>query len=48
VDVEYWATFDPTVVEGARELRLDAYRTVRDGLWDRIAARFPGPPTPAP
>ncbi|MCC7272995.1 MAG: low molecular weight phosphatase family protein, partial [Alphaproteobacteria bacterium] len=26
VDVEYWATFDPTVVEGARELRLDAYR----------------------
>ncbi len=48
VDVEYWPTFDPTIVEGSREVRLDSYRTVRDGLWDRIAAAFPGLPTPAP
>ncbi|BBK42413.1 ArsC family transcriptional regulator [Allostella vacuolata] len=48
VDVEYWPTFDPTIVEGSRPVRLEAYRAVRDGLWDRIAARFPGLPTPAP
>ncbi|MGE0719730.1 MAG: low molecular weight phosphatase family protein [Alphaproteobacteria bacterium] len=48
VDVEYWPTFDPTVVEGSREIRLDSYRGMRDALWDRIAARFPGLPTPAP
>lgn len=48
VEVEYWPTFDPTVVEGSRDTRLTAYRAVRDGLWDRIAAAFPGLPTPAP
>lgn len=48
VEVEYWPTFDPTIVEGSRSIRLEAYRSVRDGLWDRIAARFPGLPTPAP
>src|SRR3954471_17151045 len=31
-DVEYWPTPDPTVIEGAREQRLDAYRAVRDQL----------------
>jgi protein-tyrosine-phosphatase len=40
-DVEFWPTFDPTVVEGSREICLDAYRQVRDSLMDRIAARFP-------
>ncbi len=40
-DVEYWPTFDPTMVEGAREERLDAYRKVRDGLMKRILERFP-------
>jgi len=39
-DVEYWATFDPTAVEGAREQRLAAYRAVRDGLLTRIRERF--------
>jgi protein-tyrosine-phosphatase len=48
VEVEYWPTFDPTIIEGSRAVRLEAYRSVRDGLWDRIAARFPGLPTPAP
>jgi protein-tyrosine-phosphatase len=40
-DVEYWPTFDPTVVEGSRTMRLDAYRKVRDELLARITERFP-------
>ena len=39
-DVEYWPTQDPTAVEGSREQRLDAYRAVRDQLFERISARF--------
>ena len=38
--VEYWPTSDPTVIEGHREQRLDAYREVRDQLMARIAGRF--------
>jgi protein-tyrosine-phosphatase len=38
--VEYWPTADPTVIEGNREQRLDAYRAVRDQLIERIEARF--------
>jgi len=40
-EVEYWPTFDPSIVEGSRETRMDAYRTVRDELTRRIEARFP-------
>ncbi|HYD30300.1 MAG TPA: arsenate reductase ArsC [Azospirillaceae bacterium] len=40
-DVEFWATFDPTAVHGSREVMLDAYRQVRDGLQRRIMERFP-------
>jgi protein-tyrosine-phosphatase len=40
-EVEFWPTFDPTVIEGSREVRLAAYRDVRDGLMARIEARFP-------
>ena len=40
VDVELWNTFDPSLVEGSREQRLEAYRTVRDQLFDRIRNRF--------
>ncbi|MDB5571365.1 MAG: arsC 3 [Hyphomicrobiales bacterium] len=36
VDVLYWPTIDPTVVQGSREQMLDAYRNVRDGLQKRI------------
>lgn len=36
VDVVYWPTIDPTVVQGSREQMLDAYRGVRDGLEKRI------------
>ena len=38
--VEYWPTHDPTLSEGSREQRLDAYRQVRDGLDRRILQRF--------
>ncbi len=31
-EVIYWRTLDPSVVEGNRETRLDAYRGVRDAL----------------
>lgn len=40
-EVEFWHTFDPSVVEGSRDVRLDAYRQVRDELVERIKARFP-------
>jgi len=43
-DVEYWPTADPTVAEGNREQRLDAYREVRDQLMARIRVRFLSPP----
>ncbi len=39
-EVEFWNTFDPTLIEGNRETRLDAYRQVRDFLRRRIEARF--------
>ncbi len=41
-DVEYWPTPDPTIIEGSREQRLDAYRAVRDELMLRIKERFAG------
>ena len=36
VDVVYWPTFDPTIVQGSREQMLDAYRGVRDRLIQQI------------
>lgn len=42
-DIEYWPTHDPTLTEGSREVRLAAYRQVRDGLAKRIAERFGDP-----
>ena len=39
-DIEYWPTFDPTLVDGSRVARLEAYRDVRDALARRIAERF--------
>ena len=41
--VEYWPTFDPTLIEGNREVMLDAYRKVRDELERHILKRFPLP-----
>ncbi|MEE8351632.1 MAG: arsenate reductase ArsC [Rhodospirillales bacterium] len=41
-EVEFWNTFDPSLVESEdRETVLDAFRTVRDQLMQRIKARFP-------
>lgn len=40
VDVEYWATIDPSIVEGNREFRLEAYRQVRDTLQHHILERL--------
>jgi protein-tyrosine-phosphatase len=45
-EVEFWNTMDPSIIEGHREARLDAYRQVRDGLMARIQARFPHRPPP--
>lgn len=39
-EVEFWNTFDPTIVDGSREARLDAYRMVREQLEKRIRTRF--------
>jgi len=42
-EIEYWPLSDPTLVEGAREQRVEAYREVRDTLDRMILKRF-GPP----
>jgi protein-tyrosine-phosphatase len=49
-EVEFWNTFDPTIIEGNREVRLAAYRHVRDQLLQRIRDRFGvvGAPPPVP
>ena len=39
-DVEFWNTLDPTIFEGNRETRLQAYREVRDTLKKHIEERF--------
>lgn len=40
-EVEFWNTFDPSMVDGSREVRLEAYRQIRDQLQRHILARFP-------
>ncbi len=40
-DVEFWNTFDPTLVDGTRDAMLEAYRAVRDGLMAKVKQRFP-------
>ncbi len=37
-EVIYWATLDPSLVDGSREVRLAAYREVRDALRAQIDA----------
>ena len=39
-EVEYWNTLDPSLVEGNRHMRLDAYRALRDFLTERIRTRL--------
>ena len=45
VEIEYWPTHDPTLTDGSREARLEAYREVRDALADAIKQRFGAPST---
>ncbi|MFW6077748.1 MAG: arsenate reductase ArsC [Hyphomicrobiales bacterium] len=40
LEAEYWPTIDPSLTEGSRDQRLDAYRYVRDQLRQRLLARF--------
>ena len=40
--IEYWPTEDPSAIEGNRDQRLNAYRSVRDQLTERIKERFFG------
>ena len=40
-EVEFWNTFDPSMAEGNRDTRLDAYRAVRDEVMRKILKRFP-------
>jgi protein-tyrosine-phosphatase len=40
-EIEFWPTMDPAVIEGSREVRLEAYRAMRDDLLARLRARFP-------
>ena len=42
VDVEYWPTFDASLMIETRNRQqiMEAYRGVRDGLFDRIKQRF--------
>jgi protein-tyrosine-phosphatase len=39
-EVEYWPVTDPSAVEGTREMRLDAYRRMRDQILARLKTRF--------
>lgn len=40
-EVEFWRVPDPSLVEGSREVKLAAYRELRDLLMRRIRERFP-------
>jgi len=40
LEAEYWPTIDPSLTEGSRDQRLDAYREVRDTLRRRLLSRF--------
>lgn len=44
-EIEYWPTPDPTLQEGSREARLEAYRAARDELAEKILRRFGGEST---
>ncbi|MFO1152244.1 MAG: arsenate reductase ArsC [Rhodospirillales bacterium] len=43
-EVCFWNTLDPSIVEGSREMRMDAYRMVRDQLLKRIKGEFAAAP----
>ncbi|MGB1147368.1 MAG: low molecular weight phosphatase family protein [Alphaproteobacteria bacterium] len=39
-DVEAWEVLDPSLVDGTRDMKLDAYRETRDQIRAKIAERF--------
>ncbi|MAW51927.1 MAG: low molecular weight phosphatase family protein [Geminicoccus sp.] len=39
-DVESWDVLDPSLVDGTRDMKLDAYRETRDQIRARIKERF--------
>ena len=41
IEVVYWPTQDPSVVEGSREQVMAAYRGVRDAIERSVVTRFP-------
>jgi len=45
-EIEFWPTHDPSLIEGNREVQLEAYRALRDDLLDRLRRRFPPRGTP--
>ncbi len=40
-ELEFWHMPDPSLIDGTREQRLDAYRELRSMLLDRLRQRFP-------
>ncbi len=42
-EVDFWPVYDPTLEEGSRDQRLEAYRRTRQELEARMTERF-GPP----
>jgi protein-tyrosine-phosphatase len=46
-ETEFWNTVDPSLMEGNREMRLNAFRHVRDDLYEKIKARFRTGPAPS-
>lgn len=40
-ELEFWHMPDPSLVDGTREQRLEAYRELRTILLDRLRQRFP-------
>jgi hypothetical protein len=39
--LEFWLVLDPSLVDGSREVRLDAYRALRDDLLAPLRRCFP-------
>lgn len=40
VEVEFWNLMDPSLIEGNRDVRLAAYRDLRETLLERIRSRL--------
>jgi len=45
-EIEFWPTLDPSLIGGNREMRVAAYRSLRDQLLNKISDRFPEPGGP--